>query len=64
MLYSQYQPHNNPVIKASAELDKIAQGLKDRYNKPPVSPAFCRIKFSSIERSAELIQHVLGNRPR
>jgi hypothetical protein len=68
MLFQNYEsqiPRNSNGIKASQELNKIAQGLRDRYKTgPQVSPAFCRLKFQSIENSAETIQHVVGNRPR
>ena len=65
MMYSQYQPHNEPVIKASIELNKIAQGVKDQYAKgTKVSPVFCKLKFDNIEKSAELIQKTVGDKPR
>lgn len=68
MLFENYEsqiPRNANGINASKELNKIAQGLKERYKNPgPVSPAFCRLKFTSIENSAETIQHVIGQRPR
>lgn len=69
MLFQNYEsqiPKNSNGINASRELNKIAQGLKERYKDPkaPVSAAFCRLKFESIEHSAETIQHVVGNRPR
>lgn len=63
-LYSEHQPHNDPVIKASIELDKIAQGLKNQYNTGKVSPMFCKIKFESIEHSAEAMQKIIGAKPR
>jgi type IV pilus biogenesis protein CpaD/CtpE len=65
VVFSEYQPHNQPVIKASIELDKIAQGLKTQYasgNK--VSPVFCKIKFESIEHSAETMQKIIGAKPK
>ena len=63
--YEEQIPRNNNGINASRELNKIAQGLKDRYNtNSPVSPSFCKLKFESIENSAKTIQHVIGNRPR
>ena len=63
--YVQYLPHNDKVIAASSDLDKIAQGLKDQYVKSDkVSPAFCKIKFQSIETSAESMQKVIGDKPR
>lgn len=64
-LFSEHQPHNEPVVKASVELNKIAQGLKTQYvsgNK--VSPVFCKIKFESIEHSAETMQKIIGAKPR
>jgi hypothetical protein len=69
MLFQNYEsqiPRNSNGINASQELNKIAQGLKDRYKDPkaPVSVAFCKLKFTSIENSAETIQHVVGKRPR
>ena len=63
--YEEQIPRNSNGINASRELNKIAQGLKDRYNSgATVSPAFCRLKFQSIENSAKTIQHVIGERPR
>lgn len=65
MLYSQYQPHNAPVQQASIELNKMAQGLKDQYaTGTKVSPIFCKIKFENIEKSAETIQKMVGDKPR
>jgi len=63
--FVQYLPRNDKVISASVELDKIAQGLKDQYVKnDKVSPAFCRIKFQSVETSAESMQKVIGDKPK
>lgn len=63
--YVQYLPHNDPVISASIDLDKMAQGLKDQYAKgAKVSPAFCKIKFQNIEKSAETMQKTIGDKPR
>jgi hypothetical protein len=69
MLFQNYEsqiPRNSNGINASRELNKIAQGLKDRYNdkNAPVNVTFCKLKFTSIENSAETIQHVVGKRPR
>ena len=65
VLYSQYQPHNDPVIKASIELNKIAQGLKTQYDSSnKVSPMFCKIKFESVEHNAETIQKTVGAKPK
>lgn len=65
VVFSEHLPHNQPVIKASIELDKIAQGLKTQYmsgNK--VSPVFCKIKFESVEHNAEAMQKIIGAKPR
>jgi hypothetical protein len=63
--YSEQIPRNSNGINASKELNKIAQGLKERYNKgDAVSPTFCKLKFESIEHSAQTVQHVIGQRPR
>jgi hypothetical protein len=64
-LYSEHIPRNKELIKASADLQLISQGLVDQYAKADkVSTAFCKIKFESIEKSAEKIQTVTGGRPR
>jgi hypothetical protein len=63
--HTQYLPHNNKVINSAIDLDKMSQGLKDQYAKnDKVSAAFCKIKFETIEKSAETIQKVVGNKPR
>lgn len=62
--YVEYLPHNNKVISASGDLDKIAQGLSAQYQKGTVSNAFCKIKFDSIEKSAEVMQKTIGAKPR
>ena len=65
VLYSQYQPHNKQVINSSIELNKIAQGLKDQYVKSgKVSPMFCKLKYETLEHSAETIQKTVGAKPR
>lgn len=62
--YVQYLPHNDKVIDASKELDKITEGLTNQYQKGSVSLAFCKIKFESVEKSAETMQRVIGDKPR
>jgi hypothetical protein len=62
--YTQYLPHNEPTKKAAVELNKIAQGLNAQYKLGTVSPAFCKVKFESIEKSAETIQKTVGDKPR
>ena len=63
-IYSEQIPGNNDGYKAAKSLNEIAQGLTRRYDMPPVPPLFCKLKYSSIESSAKVIQHTLGNRPR
>lgn len=63
--YSEEIPRNKNNISAAKSLNEIAQGLVTRYaSTQPVSPVFCKLKFESIESSAKLMQHVIGNRPR
>jgi type IV pilus biogenesis protein CpaD/CtpE len=64
VFYAEYIPHNDPVKAASIELNKIAQGLKDQYTKGKVSPMFCKIKYETIEKSAEAMQKTIGDKPR
>lgn len=64
--YSEQIPRNENGIKASKNLNEIAQGLARAYidAKGEPSATFCKLKYSSIENSAYVIQHVVGNRPR
>ena len=63
--YSENLPSNGDGVKAAQALNEIAQGLVKQYsNQGRVSPLFCKLKFEGIEHSADLIQHVLGKRPR
>ena len=64
-VYSENVPNNNNTIKASKELNSIAQGLADSYRQPTLPGAvFCKIKFDSIETNASTMQRVIGNKPR
>jgi hypothetical protein len=63
-VYSEQIPNNTDSYKAATSLNEIAQGLVKRYNTPPVPDLFCKLKYGSIENSAKVIQHVIGNRPR
>ena len=62
--YEEQIPGNNDGYKAAKSLNEIAQGLARRYGTPPVPALFCKLKYTSIENSARVIQHVIGNRPR
>jgi len=63
-IYSEQIPGNDAGYKAAKSLNEIAQGLTRRYDIQPVPPILCKLKYSSIESSAKVIQHTLGNRPR
>ena len=63
-VYSEQIPNNTDSYKAATSLNEIAQGLVKRYDTPPVPDLFCKLKYGSIENSAKVIQHVIGNRPR
>jgi hypothetical protein len=63
-IYSEQIPNNKDGYGASKSLNEIAQGLVKRYDTPPVPTIFCKLKYGSIENSAQVIQHVIGNRPR
>jgi hypothetical protein len=63
--YSEKIPKNDNLIKTSQSLNQIAQGLATSYLKDnPPSITFCKLKYSSIENSAYVIQTVVGDRPR
>lgn len=64
-LYVEHIPHNENVQKSAVELNKIAQGLVDQYQKSDkVSPVFCKIKFETVEKSADSMQKIIGAKPR
>jgi hypothetical protein len=64
-LYSEHIPRNDALIKSAKDLREIAQGLDNQYtHAAKVSPAFCKIKFESIETSADRMQTIIGARPR
>jgi hypothetical protein len=63
--YSASIPHNEETVKMTAELVEIIKGLNVRYHeKEPVSPAYCTLKFGTIEKNAVTIQNVIGAKPR
>lgn len=63
--YSLNIPRNDNVISSGKKLNEIAEGLVQQYEKEgKVSGLFCKLKYTNIENSAALIQHVVGNRPR
>lgn len=62
--YTEYLPHNEPTKKSAVELNAMAQGLSKQYQTSKVSPAFCKIKFAGVAASAEVIQKIVGAKPR
>ena len=63
--YSASIPHNEELVKMSAELAEIVKGLNERYHsKEAVSTAYCTLKFGTIEKNAVTIQNVTGAKPR
>lgn len=64
--YSEKIPKNENGVNASRSLNQIAQGLAMSYVDAKAEPSatFCKLKYSSIENSAYVIQTVVGDRPR
>ena len=65
VLYSEHIPRNEILVASSKDLHSLAQGLSDQYAKSDkVSPTFCKIKFNTIETSADKMQAAIARRPR
>jgi hypothetical protein len=65
VMYAEHTPHDKEVFASAKSLNDIAQGLSDQYTKSDkVSPLFCKIKFETIEHSAETMQKIIGAKPR
>lgn len=63
--YSEKIPRNDNGKSAAKKLNEIAQGLSLAYGKDPhPSVMYCKLKYTSIENSAAVIQYVVGDRPR
>jgi hypothetical protein len=63
--YSEKIPRNDNGKSAAKKLNEIAQGLSLAYGKDPLpSVMYCKLKYTSIENSAAVIQYVVGDRPR
>ena len=67
-LFEKYQemiPRNNNGYQSAKALNDITQGLSAQYSKSTtVSTVFCRLKYNTIEKSAESIQRTTAGRPR
>lgn len=59
--FSEYLPRNDATIGMTSNLFKLVEDLNKRET---ISPVFCKLKLNSINKSAETIQQVIGNRPR
>ena len=64
MHYAEHLPHNKPIQQATVELNDMVKGLSDKYDGGAVSPVFCKIKFTSIEESANRMQQSEGKKPK
>jgi len=63
--YSQYTPRNVDAFKITGNLVELTkQGREMYYKNNNVSETFCKLKLQQINRSAELAQKVIGNKPR
>ena len=60
--YTQYRS-DKPTAAAAVKLNESAQGLVEKFENSPVSPMFCKIKFEEIEKSAEIMQKTIGDKP-
>ena len=60
--YTQYRSDIH-TFNAAIKLNEIAQGLHKDYEKGAVSSMFCLIKFEEIEKSAEVMQKIIGAKP-
>jgi hypothetical protein len=64
-VYSEKIPRNTDGLAAAKKLNDIARGLSLAYgSNPQPSAMYCKLKYTSIENSAAIIQHVVGARPR
>lgn len=63
--YSESIPRNQETVRMTQELSEIVKGLSDRYHgTESVSLNYCTLKFGNIEKSATIIQNVVGDKPR
>ena len=63
--YSEKIPRNVNGLAAAKKLNDIARGLSLAYgSNPQPSVMYCKLKYTGIENSAAIIQHVVGARPR
>jgi hypothetical protein len=60
-----YIPHNEDSAKLASNLFTLTKDTRDYFNKTEkISPVFCKAKIQQIVISADIIQHVIGSKPR
>jgi hypothetical protein len=58
-------PRNKDSVNFSTKLLTLTKDTKDYFNKAEkISPIFCKAKLQQVVKSADTIQHALGNKPR
>jgi hypothetical protein len=63
--FTMYIPRNDDAVKLSEKLFTLTKDTRDYFIKTEkISPVFCKVKLQQIEKSAETIQQVIGNKPR
>jgi hypothetical protein len=61
--FTQYIPRNPEANKMAKQLGELIAQSNQSYTSTS-SPIFCKMKLQQVEKSAEKIQTVLGNKPR
>lgn len=59
--FSQYIPDNEPQMHLNKDLSTVIDEL---YKAKSRSPTYCEFKLAHIEKMAERLQSVMGNKPR
>jgi hypothetical protein len=63
--FTQYTPNNPDAHKLAGNLVELTKQGREQYVKNTnVSEGFCKLKLQQINRSAEVAQKVIGNKPR
>jgi hypothetical protein len=63
--YTLHIPRNKDAENLSTKLLALTKETRDYFNKAEkISPIFCKAKLQQIEKSADVIQHAIGNKPR
>ena len=63
--FTSHIPRNKDTDNMSTKLLTLTKDTRDYFNKSEkISPIFCKAKLQQIVKSADIIQHVLGSKPR